>query len=550
MPRLVLFLAALAALAGCATPVAPTGGPADTTPPALVETVPADGATNVTDRTARLVFSERLATTAAGAVSVTPQGEVPPEVSVSGRELTVTFPSLRDSTTYVITVGTDLADQRSVSLRAPVVVAFATGDTIDRGRIAGAVRQPETGEAAGGLGVWAYALADTTALPDPRAVAPDYRTEAGEDGTFRLEYLRPGPYFVVAVNDRNRNRRLDAGEAFAAPPTPVLRADTAATDSARAAAASGAPVDLFVTALDTIPPTAQRVRPLSDRRLAVRFDEPVRLLDAAVLAERAVVADSASGAAVPVVWYQPAGSDFEVVAEAARALPPVPVTVTYAPSDPPALADSAGLVPVPFRLAGTPPERADTLRARVDAFLPAPTDSVFTLRRGERPGVRFTAPPGPLLDGVRIEVEGEPQPIAFDVADGVSVRADTAATLPVRFSLVVETPDSTYRQRFAFPADRETGGVVGRVEADDPVVIELRPESGPVVRVAADAEGRFVANGLLPGAYAVRVFVDRDGDGRWSGGALAPYRPPEPLVFLPDVTVRARWETEIDPVVL
>ena len=193
-PPPVRLLFALLALAGCATPGAPSGGPADTTPPTLVETAPADGATRVADRAVVLTFSERLDATAGQAVTVTPAADTAPEVRVRARQIEITLPELRDSTTYVVTVGTDLRDQQSVALREPITVAFATGDAIDAGRVAGVARDPATGAGAGGLAVWAYALADTAATPDPRAVAPDYRTETGADGAFRLDYLRPGPY--------------------------------------------------------------------------------------------------------------------------------------------------------------------------------------------------------------------------------------------------------------------------------------------------------------------------------------------------------------------
>ena len=68
--------------------------------------------------------------------------------------------------------------------------------------------------------------------------------------------------------------------------------------------------------------------------------------------------------------------------------------------------------------------------------------------------------------------------------------------------------------------------------------------------VRANADGTFTIPGLLPGPVALRAFVDRDGDGAWDGGQLRPYAAPEPLVVLPSATVRARWDTEIDPVTL
>jgi uncharacterized protein (DUF2141 family) len=527
--------------------VAPTGGPADTTPPVLVETAPGDGATNVAEPRLVLTFSERLDPASARAVTVVPEAEAPPDVSVRGREVEIAFPALRDSTTYVVTVGTDARDQRGVALRAPITVAFATGDAIDRGRIEGAVRDPGTGAAAAGLDVWAYAVADTTALPDPTAAAPDYRTQTGADGAFRLDYLRPGRYFVAAVADRNRNARADAGEPFAAPPRPAL----AAVDTGDSLAAAPVPADFWATTLDTVPPAPQRVRPASDRRLSVRFSEPVLLADTAAAL---VVADSASGREVGAAVYQPAGSPFEVFLAADAPLPPVPHRVVYRPGarreGRPALADSAGNAPAPFALSFTPPERPDTLVSRFAGFLPVATvaaDSAQTLRPGERPGVRFTAPPDDLAR-VALVAGGERQPVAFDTRDGV--RYTVTDSLPPAFALEVAGDDTTFARRYAVLDASETGGIVGRVEGvSAPVFVEVRQGGETVGTIRAEADGAFASGPLAPGDYRLRVVVDADGDGRWDGGALAPYRPPEPVRILAEpVNVRARWETEVPPI--
>ncbi len=540
-----LALVALLLAAGCATPIAPTGGPVDTTPPSLVSADPAAGATRVTSRTLTLTFSERLATTAATAVTVTPTGDAAPDVRVRARQIEVTLPTLRDSTTYVVTIGTGLRDQHNVALRQPIAVAFTTGDAIDQGRIAGVVRQPGTGRGVGGLAVWAYALPDSTAMPDPRTAVPDYRTETGAEGTFRLEYLRPGPYAVVAVADRNRNGRADATERFAAPPRRALlaTADSAATPE---------PAPFWVTTRDTIPPEPQRVRTLSDRRFAVRFAEPVQL--AAASASAWALADSASGRAVDVTPYQPTDAPFEVLFEAAAPLPATVHRLTYAAIDTLfVVADSAGLGPRPFALAFTPPTRADTVQARFSAFVPsAAPDSAVTLPPGSRPGVRFTSPPpASVLASLAILVDGDRQPGAFVTSDGVTFAPDSSTALPTRFALSVRVRDSTSTQRFAVPDARETGSLIGRVDGTGPIFVEVRPQAGPPIVVRADAEGTFRVDGLLPGPHTLRVWADLDGDGRWSGGSLAPYVAPEPLVLIPQpVQVRARWETEIDPITL
>ena len=523
--RLSLLLAALAA--GCATPAAPTGGPVDSTPPTLESSSPADGATNVTGRTITLTFSERLDPASASAVTVTPASGTPPQVSVRAREVEITLPELRDSTTYVVTLGTALKDNRNVALRQPITLAFGTGDAIDRASLTGRVRDPQTG-AGVRAAVWAYALADSASAPALDA-PPDYRTETGPDGAFTLGYLRRAPFFVVAVQDRNRNDRVDPGERVAVPPRPALRADTVAAE----------PATFWTTLTDATPPGAVRVRPLSDRRLAVRFDEPVRLLSAS--AAPWTLADSASGRAVAVRVYQPADARDDVFIQAPQALPPTTHRLSYSPDSTSAVADSSGLGAGAFSLSFTPPARPDTVAARFQSFSPA-GDSVVVLAPGQRPAATFSAPPAErprLADAPDAE---------FSAADGVTYRP--AGELPSRFEVVVETADSTYRQRYAVAGARETGGVVGRVEGGGPVRVEIRGESGDVV-VQADADGRFAADGLLPGPYTLRIWRDLDGDGRWTGGAVSPYRAPEPLRLLDDpVQVRARWETEIQPVAL
>ena len=539
MPRLAapLLLAGLSLAVGCATPVAPSGGPADTTPPVLIEASPADGSVNVAERTLRLTFSERLDPAGASAVEVTPEADEAADVRVRGRTVEVTLPTLREATTYVVTVGTELRDQRRVALRAPITVAFATGPTIDRGRLSGTVLDPEAGDGAAGLKVWAYALPDTTALPDVRAAAPDYRTESGDDGTFRLDYLRPGRYFVVAVADRNRNARADAGERFASPPSAVLLASDDST-------ASGPPARFWTTVLDTIPPEARRVQTVSDRRLGVRFSEAVRLLDPAAPIS---LADSASGRPVEAALYQPPADPFVVFLETDTALPPTRHVVTY-PGETgggASLADSTGTAPLPFSLSFTPPERPDTTQARFVGFVPQ-ADSVATLGLRQRPVLRFTAPPADLA----ARVSGPTDSLRLDTDDGVTYRLGLD-DLPRTFDLSVREGDSTYTQRFARLGDDETGGLVGRVEADSgAVIVEVRPEAGgePVTASVAP-DGTFAVRGLAPGAYRIRVIGDLNGNGRWDGGALVPYVPPEPLRILPEAaSVRARWDTDIEPI--
>jgi len=262
----------LVGLAACANPVAPSGGPRDDTPPSVVETRPVRDTVNVsTDtRSIYIEFSEYVErSTLPRALSITPQFDGRLRFSWSGQGVTIELPSaLRDSTTYIFSLDADLSDTRGVSLDRPVTVAFSTGPRINRGRIRGRVVGPRRGEGRAQVDVFAYALDDGTSSP-PASLPdqPAYRTQTGEEGTFSFDYLREQDYYVVALRDNNRNRRLDPTEPYAVPPRGALPADEDSTEI---------PVPWLLTPADTAGPRVQQVTPLSRRRVRLSFDEPVR----------------------------------------------------------------------------------------------------------------------------------------------------------------------------------------------------------------------------------------------------------------------------------
>ena len=492
----------------------------------------------VTEREIVLEFSERLSGQSARAITVVPESETPPEVQVRGGDIRITLDSLREATTYVVTVSTDLRDARGVALRQPLTLAFSTGDVLDRGRITGRVLTPERGEPAAGRAVWAYRADSTSTLPDPRSQPPDYGTQSGPDGAFALEYLREGTYFVVAVEDANRNRRANPGERFAAPPRPLVAADTLGEAS----------LALYTTSRDTLAPEPGRARGLSARRLAVRFSEAVVLEDVSLASWS--LADSASGASAGVrAVYVDAVSPQEVRLETARPLRDVPHRLALVRAG--AVADSSGNLAAPFEQSVTPSARPDTARARLAAFLPEARitpDSAFTLRPDQRAGVRFTLPPDSSLlasltvtaSGAAVEFATQPRP------DGRGVEIEVAPDVR-RFTLGVLVADSVQSRAYRRAAPNETGELAGRVVgAEGPVIVQAFPSRGEPYRATAGAEGAFRFPALPPGEYRLRFAVDTDGDGAWTGGSLAPYLPPDRLEFASEPQpVRARFETDV-----
>ncbi|MFN3597402.1 MAG: Ig-like domain-containing protein [Rubricoccaceae bacterium] len=548
---LVAALALLLALAGCATPGAPSGGPEDRTPPAIEASAPADGSLRVpADAVLAITFSERVdLTSLRRALRVTPAFEAPLEVRLRGRVAEVRFPApLRANTTYRVVLTTDLRDARGVPLAAPLAFAFSTGDRIDRGRLEGTVRDPVSGRGVPGLAVAAYRLDRPEApTPDVFSAVPDYRTQTDAQGRFELTALAGGAYFVAAGQDRAGRGPLVPGR-FAAPPEPAVRVDSPA-DTAEAPAQTP-PLALLAATRPAAPPEPRLVRALSDRRVAVRFSQPVRF-DGAPDPTAWTLTDSLAGTDVPVASvYQLPSAPAEVVVEAARALRPSPHRLALVRAG--TLADSASTAPAPFARTFTPSAQADAPPAARVAFLPAARDdSVAVLRPDAAPGVRFERPPGaPLLArAVLAGPDGAPLEAPPRTPDGVTFFFDVPPTPGRAFTLRVPVPgtDSVAAQRFTYPAADALGSLTGTVPdaAGRPVIVEAYPDAGLPYRTRVGPDGRFRLDTLPPGAYRLRLFADLDGDGTWSGGSLVPYAPPEPLRFAEEpVRVRARWETD------
>jgi len=566
---------------GCANPRPPGGGPRDTTPPSVVDTRPSRDSVNVSTDIdhLHLSFSEFVDRgTLPGALSVTPEVEGRLRFDWSNQAVDVELPSgLRDNTTYIVSLSTDLSDANGVALEEPITFAFSTGPRINQGQIRGRVVRARRGEPAPQVDVFAYATADTANTePRPFPERPAYRTQTGEDGTFELNYLPARrSFFVVALRDNNRNRRPDPAERIAAPPRPAVPATRAAEP---------VPVPWVITSIDTVGPSVQQVQPLSRQRIRLRFDEPVRLGERTPGAWR--LRDSTAGTTVPVrSVFEAAGRNDAILLrtdemrETRHALfvrPPL-VTDTL----------GQGASPDTVRFQGV--ARADTTRTRFRSFvpegLPRDTTDARLLLPTVTPGVRFNQPPDTAQLRRMVTVQdtaGTPRSYDIRTDDGRSFRlvldpplaSDALVEVAVDLRLLAG-PDSTVRGRFRRLSNRQLGALEGRVpladttwpaspegreDADgssdseggstvrDSMVVELQAEeaSPPVAprQQTVSPGSTFVFSRLPEGAFHFRAFLDRDGTGRWARGQVRPYEPPDPITWGRElVDSRPRWTT-------
>jgi uncharacterized protein (DUF2141 family) len=543
----VLLLGSAVLLLSCATQRPPEGGPADSEAPEILSTDPPTGTVNFTGDEVHIEFSERVDRRSfEDAVHISPLPSSPPVYDWSAREVRIRFSEvLAPERTYVITVGSTVKDVRAGNrMRGSVQVAFSTGGTIDGGTISGAVLD----EKAAGVSVFAYRLSEGRAdTLDPAQERPDYAIRTGEDGSFSFSYLADGLYRLFAVRDQQNNMLYDVeNDDIGIPAFDVSTGDSLLRSSLR----------FRLIREDTTRPWLQRVEALSIRRLRLSFSEDVQPFPPAAGMLR--LSDSARGEELPVLTILPASQGkFAWDVYLAAAMDSVRYGIVLD-----SLRDVAGntMGRVHEFFDGSLEE--DTARPIVREHFPArdargvDPDSSFSLRF-DRPVVREL--------GITLsDSSGRDIPVVTQWPDMTRVDIGHAVLQgEARYRLCVNTAsvrdaitgrtlaDSLYCVTFTTAKSSPVGAVSGAVIVGDsvriPATVHLRgTQKGAGGRtLVTDSTGSFKFSRVPEGSYVLDVYLDLDGDGRYSPGSRRPLRAPEPFITTRDtIRVRARWDTD------
>jgi hypothetical protein len=197
-------------LGGCAKPDFPPGGPIDTTPPRVLATSPADSTVRVPpDAGIEILFSEPMDRISVrdGFRIFPPPGS--PSFHWTGRKLKVSWAEpLKEHTTYQAFLSAGARDLHAVTLGVSHTIRFATGDSLDPGKIRGVLRARTLPTR--GVPIWAYP--DSLGLrPDFTNELPSYVTETDTIGAYALSGLPLGHAFTVhAAYDMNRSGGIDS----------------------------------------------------------------------------------------------------------------------------------------------------------------------------------------------------------------------------------------------------------------------------------------------------------------------------------------------------
>lgn len=204
--------AAVASLLGaCASMGHPTGGDYDIEPPVYVKSNPAIGATGINRNHITIDFNENVQVEdVMNKVVVSPAQKNIPQITANGHRVSVELrDTMQPGTTYTIDFSDAISDFNEKNVLDGFAIDFSTGDSIDSLRLSGMVFEARTLEPAQGVLVGVYSnLTDTTitTLPLERIA------KTNQLGQFTVRGLKPGDYHIFAINDINRDYHWDRSE--------------------------------------------------------------------------------------------------------------------------------------------------------------------------------------------------------------------------------------------------------------------------------------------------------------------------------------------------
>ena len=199
---------AVSLIAACASIGSPDGGPYDETPPVFLGSTPEPFALGVKNKRIELEFDEFIKIEKASEkVVVSPPQITPPEIKVNGKKIIVALAdSLKSNATYSIDFSDAIVDNNEGNPLGNFAFSFSTGDHIDTLVVSGTVLNASNLEPIKGILVGLHRdLADSafTTKPFDRVSLTD------GDGRFVIRGIAPGSYRAYALQDANQNYMFD-----------------------------------------------------------------------------------------------------------------------------------------------------------------------------------------------------------------------------------------------------------------------------------------------------------------------------------------------------
>ena len=526
-PLVLLFFMTLG---GCATPISPSGGPPDRTPPDIIETFPEVGSTNFSGDEVRFEFSEFVDRNSVRQnVSIEPDIGIQYEVDFSRKTAIIEFQDeLPENTTILVKLGSDVADTRRNTLGSSFDLAFSTGPVIDEGKISGRLRDADQSSVDAGERVFLYRE------PIDYTAPANYVAQSDTSGQIDFSYLREGTYSAIWVDDINRDRRWNP-ERERAQPFHSRTVDVIQGQQTNIGT-------IYIQRPDTVSPRLDGVGLLSDVRLRLRLSEEVVWDDGATF----TILDSLNNEYTTAYPLYKDESDPNILFSQAEQ----PLEETQAFS---------------IRQNGFADRVGNELRTTVDSFPGSSVSDTTQLRiiRDNADGGLFPDEPfiitystfidDPAVIDSLIVFEGESASVGYDLAEvernRLLIYPEDEWQAGVRYEFGIWDPDFVER-RMLQPEiwqRNQLGNIDFIPSEDDTTTLNFLTlfDENRKVEIDTSFTGSIEITNLPPIQYTAQIYRDLNEGEAWDPGSVDPFRAPEPFFMRREIPVREGFTGEV-----
>lgn len=542
---MLAFLSA-AVLNSCANQLPPGGGEPDKIPPQIIDVYPANGTTNFKDDHIEMDLSEYVVKSSfRDAFFISPAIDGKIDFSWTGKGVSITFPEpLKKDVTYVITIGTDMVDYNNRNrMKETYSLTFSTGNEIDKRTISGKVYNDKPD----GVFIFAYKEGNRKII-DPMNDKPDYISQTGIGGEYKIAGLAAGTYRLFAIRDQYKDYLFQpAQDEYSAPisDTRLSEGDSAVTG-----------INFMITKRDTIPPRLLSATMTDRNHILAGFSKQ---LDSTVINRlNFLVYDSTAQKEInPYYVFKGTLKPTEAVIALTNEIPLQNQAYLFAKN----LKDEYGNT-FPEDVSGiTISDREDTSKPGVINAIPSSgttgadfinqsfvfyfSDGIDSALAGR--GITFADTLGnnqeyklSFIDDGTIKIT--PQNILGTSKD-YRIKFDLSKFVDIAGNHF----DSTYIYKFKTISGIDFTGLSGTLlnyEKNNNPILVLQGFDGRKMRYEQkpDDEGTFNLTRLAPGNYNLWLFYDENNNGKYDYGWPYPFQPAEKFFYYnSSLNLKPRW---------
>ena len=560
----------------CASPQALTGGPKDSIPPIMINSIPFNKSTNFKGNTIVLEYNERIQVKKIKEqLIITPRIDFKYDYFIKKNILKITFDGeFKDSTTYTLNFRESIQDITEGNPTKDNKFTFSTGNFIDSLSVSGIVKKLLTNDTLENILVGLYRVDDTVTIFNG---SPYYFTETDEDGQYLIENIKNGRYFLYAFNDANKNLKLETKDEAYGFIKDTLLLDTANLSfdiylinldlnpfKINSATTSGKYFDVnfnkYITDFSLFPIDfnkqlyANRAKENKSIRFYNTFENEIDSIGVSITAYDSLNTEISDTVFVKFIYSKRKTEPFKFEVkppDKSEIEPDIEVLINF---NKPVIAyntdslffryDNTLVTPVPDSIfhfnkyydelsfsASIDKVLIDTLKAKASRLLQHRKDSIAKVKTGQE---NMLPKKQQAADKKKEKKSIQPKGLQLYVGSGAfySADKDTSEAKAVGYRFL--KPEDFGTQEMTIDTDYKSF-IVQLVTKDFTIFREVKNEKS------------FVFKNIPPGEYKIRVLIDANNDGKWHPGNMLEFIEPEPVYIYPQtLIIRADWRTSLN----